>query len=153
MKRIITVLCVMVGLVGLAAVPVQAEPKLSTAVILNCLTRTSTQTSPGSWRYIMSEGWWQVGPLHASAGCGGYVLYRSDGWRFDMHQCGQVWGRRPAPNGTTYIVPGSVRHVCGGDDSVVVMSRCRCQTFWLESWPYLASDRNSYTWNAGVTFF
>ena len=80
------------------------------------------------------------------------MMFRSNGWRFDATQCGQIWVRRPNPDGTTYIVPGSVKYICGGQ-SIVVVSGCRCQLFWVEAWPFPVSDRNAGTWPLGVVSF
>jgi hypothetical protein len=125
-----------------AASPVAANASSS---LLTCTTRTSTPSTPNGWHFVNTEDWWQLGPLHANPSCNGYVIYNSRGWRFDATQCGQVWVRRPLPGGGTYIVPGSVKHICGGQSTVVV-SRCGCQTFWVEAWPYAASDRMAGYW-------
>lgn len=154
MKRILTVLFTAVVLAwsgGVAqAAPPPAEQQLPPT--LNCLTRTSTPSSPGSWFFVSSAGWWRLGPLAATPSCNGYVSYASRGWRLDGTQCGQVWVRRPLPGGGTYIVPGSVKHICGGQTTVVVSS-CGCQRFWVEAWPYATVDRHAGYWNVGTTRF
>lgn len=148
MRRAVTVLYILVALTGIAAVPAAA----GLPPTLDCNTRTSTGSTPGSWFFVSSADWWRIGPLQATPSCGGYVSFASSGWRFDGTQCGQVWVRRPSADGGTFIVPGSVKHICGGQSTVVV-SGCRCQRFWVEAWPYAAVDRHGGIWPLGVVRF
>jgi hypothetical protein len=153
-RKIAALLLAPIAVLGLgAATSIETSPNLevvATQALLTCTTRTSTPGSPNGWTFISSAGWWRLGPLQANPSCEGYVIYNSRGWRFDGTQCGQVWVRRPLPGGGTYIVPGSVKHICGGQSTVVV-SRCGCQRFWVEAWPYAASDRHAAYWPVATT--
>lgn len=153
MKRIFVFLSVLLALTGTALVSVQAtQESKANASVLVCTTRTNNSSSPGSWTFITPASWWRMGPLQATPSCGGYVTYVSRGWRFDGTQCGQVWVRRPLPGGGTYIVPGSVKYMCGGETEVIV-SRCSCPHFWVETWVFPTTDRHHAYWPIGVVRF
>lgn len=152
MKPTIRALLALVALASVLLVPASAQAAVP---VQGCQSRTSTQSSPGPWRFDYLEDWWQAGSYRISTNCvnRGYIIVHSDGWRFDAHQCGQMWIRRLAPGGGTYIVSGSVKHVCGGD-TVVIASKLPIDTrFWLEAWPYEKADRWAGIWWVGTFEF
>lgn len=155
MKRIITAILAIVLLGGAlvalsgAAIPIPG-PSAVPAPEPGCQNRESTPASPGPWHYVFDEDWWQAGSYRVSAGCGGYIQVDSDGWRFDGTQCGQMWVRRQRADGTTYILPGSVKHVCPHYGWVVLASRQPINArIWIEAWPYALADRNPTIWPLG----
>lgn len=115
--------------------------------IPGCQVKYSTHSDPRDWHFIMSEDWWQAGSYRISMGCNQAVVATSDGWRFDNSQCGQMWVRRQRDDGSTYILPGSVKHICGGGPPVVLASRQPINVrFWVEAWPYDTDDRWPGIW-------
>lgn len=152
MRKPIRALLALAALASVLLVPASAQAAVP---VQGCQARTSTGSDPGPWRFDYLEDWWQAGSYRVSAGCPnrGYIIVHSDGWRFNAYQCGQMWIRRIAADGSTYIMPGSVKHVCGGT-TVVLASRLAVDTrFWIEGWPYAASDRRAGIWPVGTFVF
>lgn len=143
MRKFIAVVAVVLSLIGLAATSASAAypPPIS-----GCQFKSSTQSDQRDWHFIMSEDWWQAGSYRISQGCSQAVVVRSNGWRFDDSQCGQFWVRRQRADGTTYILPGSVKHVCGGQNVVIASSQPVNVRFWVEAWPYDTDDRWPGIW-------
>jgi len=151
------VLALLVAL-GLLLVPTAASAARPGDALLppvpGCQERTSTQSDPGPWRYNYLEDWWVAGSYRISANCAGHnVTAYSDGWRFEGSECGQMWVRRQRSDGTTYILPGSVKHVCGGQTVVLASSQPVNARIWIEAWQYDAADRRPGLWWVGTIRF
>lgn len=151
MKRIITGLLAVAVAAGIA-VAVSA-PSASAVPSAACRAHTSTQRNQNSWTYNSTFNWHYTQRLYTTPGCN-QIYMRSEGWRFNAYQCGQMWVRRFNADNTSYVVEGSRRGVCGQHTVMLISRIAGNRGFRVEAFPYNQADReNPDIWPIGSVLY
>jgi hypothetical protein len=144
MKRILAAMLTTIAISGLL---VAATPTGATAAPLpTCNSFNSTQNNSSVWNWSTTFRWHYTDWLTTSNSCDGRIFVTSGGWRFNYYQCGEMWVRRPNSDGTTYVVPGSRRVVCGGWTVQLISRIAGGRRFRIEAVSHNSNDRESSTW-------
>lgn len=146
MKRIIIGLLAIAVALGLT-VAVNAT-SASAVPASACRSHNSTQNNQNSWEFNNTFNWHYTQWLYTTPGCN-QIYFRSEGWRFDYYQCGELWVRRLNANGTTYVVDGSRKRVCGGTTVMLISRIAADRGFRVEGWSDNAADRIAMIWPIG----
>lgn len=144
-------LALILAAVATAGVMVAVTGTSSSAVPASaCRVHNSTQNNQNSWEYSSTFDWHFTQRLNTTSGCG-QIYMDSKGWRFNAYQCGEMWVRRYRSDGTSYVVEGSRRTVCG-QRTVLLISRIAAgRPFRVEGFPFDAEDReNPQIWPVGA---
>lgn len=151
MKRIITgVLALAVTLGLVVAVNATTATTASAVPAASCDTVASTQNYT-TWGFNSTFRWHYSRRLNTSPGCN-QIYFRSEGWRFDYYQCGEMWVRRFNSDGTSYVVDGSRKRVCGGTTVMLISRIAGNRPFRVEGWSDNVDDRVPQTWPIGTIF-
>jgi hypothetical protein len=151
MKRILAAVLGVLVLVGLSVTVFRPE-SASALPAAACRAHTSTQNNPASWRFSSTFEWHFTQRLYTTPGCN-QIYFRSEGWRFDYYQCGEMWVRRYNSDGSSYVVDGSRKRVCGGATTMLISRIAGDRGFRIEGWSFDLNQRTAMIHPVGSVLY